>query len=184
VGGARAAGDDLAGAYRRLHGHEMAAPDASFAGKPGDTLATVTPALTRPTSGRPSVRTLRAALYWHAFNLTRARCRDRSGCGRGARLAGAGLAACRPAQRSASRAASSTVPTGLSALSRFRRSWPACSGGTCASTGPRRTAGCSAASTAACSANRSTAASGTPPGRLRSVRNWPPRRSPADPNVG
>jgi hypothetical protein len=36
-----------------------------------DVLATVTLALTRPASGRPSARTLRAALYRHAFNPTR-----------------------------------------------------------------------------------------------------------------
>ena len=36
-----------------------------------DALATVTLALTRPASGRPSARTLRAALYRHAFNPTR-----------------------------------------------------------------------------------------------------------------
>ena len=36
-----------------------------------DALATVTPALTRPTAGRPSARTLRAALYRHAFNSSR-----------------------------------------------------------------------------------------------------------------
>ena len=36
-----------------------------------DALATVTPALIRPTSGRPSARTLRAALYGHAFNPAR-----------------------------------------------------------------------------------------------------------------
>lgn len=36
-----------------------------------DALATVTPALTRPTAGQPSARTLRAALYQHAFNSSR-----------------------------------------------------------------------------------------------------------------
>ena len=36
-----------------------------------DALATVTLALTRPASGRPPARTLRAALYRHAFNPTR-----------------------------------------------------------------------------------------------------------------
>ena len=36
-----------------------------------DALATVTLALTRPASGRPQARTLRAALYRHAFNPTR-----------------------------------------------------------------------------------------------------------------
>jgi hypothetical protein len=36
-----------------------------------DALATVTLALTRPASGRPPTRTLRAALYRHAFNPTR-----------------------------------------------------------------------------------------------------------------
>jgi hypothetical protein len=36
-----------------------------------DALATVTPALTRPVDGRPPARTLRVALYRHAFNPTR-----------------------------------------------------------------------------------------------------------------
>ena len=36
-----------------------------------DALATVSPALTRPTAGQPSARTLRAALYQHAFNSSR-----------------------------------------------------------------------------------------------------------------
>jgi hypothetical protein len=36
-----------------------------------DALATVTLALTRPAAGRPPARTLRAALYRHAFNPTR-----------------------------------------------------------------------------------------------------------------
>jgi hypothetical protein len=36
-----------------------------------DALATVTVALTRPTAGRPPTRTLRAALYRHAFNSCR-----------------------------------------------------------------------------------------------------------------
>jgi integrase len=36
-----------------------------------DALATVTPALTRPTAGRPPASTLRAALYRHAFNPAR-----------------------------------------------------------------------------------------------------------------
>ena len=39
-----------------------------------DTLATVTPLLTRETSRRPPAQTLRAALYGHAFNARR-RCR-------------------------------------------------------------------------------------------------------------
>jgi len=36
-----------------------------------DALATVTPALTRPTARQPPARTLRAALYGHAFNPQR-----------------------------------------------------------------------------------------------------------------
>jgi len=36
-----------------------------------DALATVTVALTRPAAGRPPTRTLRAALYRHAFNSGR-----------------------------------------------------------------------------------------------------------------
>ena len=52
-----------------------------------------------------------------------------------------------------------------------------------ASPGPRRTGGCSRAPAAACSANRSTAAPGTPPARQPSTRSWPPPRWPAAPTT-
>jgi integrase len=47
--------------------------------------------------------------------------------------------------------------------------------------GTAPTGGCSAAPAAACSANRSTAAPGTPPARPPSARTWPPPRWPAAP---
>jgi len=80
-----------------------------------------------------------------------------------------------------SAAASSTAPTAPSGSSPSRPSWPACSASTCTRSAPRRTGGCSAAAAAACSANRSTAAPGTPHARPRSARTWPPPRSPAAP---
>ena len=83
--------------------------------------------------------------------------------------------------RHTTRVASSTVPTGLSGSCRSRRSWPICSGSTCASSGPCRTGGCSAAPAAASSARAPTAASGTPPSTSHSARSWPPCRSPAAP---
>lgn len=77
------------------------------------------------------------------------------------------------------RAASSTAPTGPSASSPSRPSWSACSAGTCSTSGPARTGDCSAVPAAVCSANRSTAVSGTPPARPPpSARHWPPPRSP------
>ena len=81
--------------------------------------------------------------------------------------------------RHTNRVASSTVPTGLSGSCLSRRSWPICSGSTCASSGPCRTGGCSAAPAAASSARAPTAASGAPPSRSHSARSWPPRRWPA-----
>ena len=59
------------------------------------------------------------------------------------------------------------------------RSWSPCSAVISATMAPRRTAGCSAAPAAACSANRSTAAPGTPPAWPPSAPAWPPRRWPA-----
>ena len=81
--------------------------------------------------------------------------------------------------RPTNRAASSTARTERSGSSPCRRLWPTCSGSTCASMGPRRTGGCSAALAAASSAKAPTAASGTPPARSRSARSWPPRHWPA-----
>jgi len=49
----------------------MAAPCAAFAGQPGRRPGHRYPALTRPTAGPPPARTLRAALYRHAFNPQR-----------------------------------------------------------------------------------------------------------------
>ena len=66
-----------------------------------DALATVTLALTRPASGRPSARTLRAALYRHAFNPTRRATTTDPAVARALGLAGAGLTARHPAQRPA-----------------------------------------------------------------------------------
>ena len=83
-----------------------------------------------------------------------------------------------PAPRS-SRGASSTAPAAPSVSSPSRPSWSACSASTCMRSGPRRTDSCSAAPAAACSANRSTAAPGTPPARPPSAPAWPPPRSPA-----
>ena len=80
----------------------MAAPGASFAGKPGRRAGHRHPGAHQADLG--------AAIGPHAARRAvrarvqpgPARCRDRSGCGRGARMAGAGLAACHPVQRSAS----------------------------------------------------------------------------------
>ncbi len=58
-----------------------------------DALATVTPALTRPTATRPPVRTPHTALYPVRIQPRPTRYRDRSGSGSGARLAGGGLTA-------------------------------------------------------------------------------------------
>jgi len=78
-------------------------------------------------------------------------------------------------------AASSTVPKERFASSPSRPSWSGCSAVTFTSSAPPRTGGCSATRAAACSANRSTAAPGTPPARPRSGRGWPPPRSSAAP---
>jgi hypothetical protein len=154
-----------------------------------DSLATVTPG----TGSRPPAQMLRAALYGHAFNARR-----RSGTP-GPDMASALAWVERtslpvsqlsdprhdnphrrpPAHRRrldqhrhprSSRVVSSTAQTAPSASFPSRRSWSACSASTCMRSGPRRTGGCSAAPAAACSADQSTAASGTPPARPRSAR--------------
>src|SRR3984957_3612255 len=71
--------------------------------------------------------------------------------------------------------------TAPSASSPSRPCWSPRSASTFASSAPRRTGGCFAAPAAACSASRSTAASGTSPARQRSTRTWPQPHSAAAP---
>jgi hypothetical protein len=66
-----------------------------------DALATVTLALTRPASGRPPARTLRAALYRHAFNPTQRATDMDPAVARALGVAGAGLTVRHPVQRPA-----------------------------------------------------------------------------------
>jgi hypothetical protein len=76
-------------------------------------------------------------------------------------------------------------PDGAIRVVPSRPSWSPCSVTTSATMAPRRTGGCSTAPAAACSANRSTAASGTPPagrprpGPGRHCARPPPLRSAA-----
>ena len=108
-----------------------------------DALATVTLALTKPASGRPPTRTLRAALYRHAFNPTR-RATTTDPAWHGRSVARAGLAARHRAQRPAGH-------PGRARCAPAAARWPRAAASTIAATGQCSTTPPDTPSSSACS---------------------------------
>ena len=148
-----------------------------------DALATITPLLTRETGRRPPAKTLRAALYGHAFNARR-RCRA-PGPTRPARWPGWSGPPCRSAS-SATRASSGLFWTGCAhgwTARPPRRTRSSASGrcSTAPSATPPSSGCCLPAPSAWCAGARPEpprpSARLPSPARRRSGRSWP--RSPA-----